>query len=353
MQNRSKTIAQLFSELNLLTNRLHCLESMAIETEHSDQVQVILNTLLSTSLKKIPLNTILEEFINQLTSISWLTPESRGGIFLVNNEAGVLELKTCRTFPSAALKGCSRVPLGKCLCGRVALSGECMFVDRIDERHEKLYPNTTPHGHYCVPITSGENRVIGVIMLYLKEGHCRNATEEAFLTTVAHTLAGTIEFKKVEEALIERSRELVIKNRDAEEANTALKILLKRRDVDKKELKSNIMLNIEALIEPHMAWLKNSSLTSKQRAHLELLESNIFDITSSFANKLSYRFAKLTPIELQVASFVKQGKGTKEISAFLNISHHTVSVHRRNIRKKLGLKNKKINLRTHLLSIPE
>jgi DNA-binding NarL/FixJ family response regulator len=68
-----------------------------------------------------------------------------------------------------------------------------------------------------------------------------------------------------------------------------------------------------------------------------------------FPDELPARYADLTPSEIRIVSFVRKGKTTKEISAELDLSDHTVMWHRKNIRKKLNLLNKKENLVTHLL----
>jgi len=66
---------------------------------------------------------------------------------------------------------------------------------------------------------------------------------------------------------------------------------------------------------------------------------------------VSSQYINLTRREIEVAGFVKEGKETKDIAEAMNLSKRTVDVHRDNIRKKLGIKNKKINLRTHLKSL--
>ncbi len=159
------------------------------------------------------------------------------------------------------------------------------------------------------------------------------------------------ERRRAEQALKKRGKALKINTRNLKEVNTALRVLLKRRDDDKKELEEKVLFNVKELIVPYLEKLKTSELNERQRVFADVLESNIKDIISPFSQKLSYWYLKLTPTEIQVANLVKHGKTTKEIAGFLNLSSHTIEFHRKNIRGKIGIKNKKANLRTHLLSI--
>jgi len=157
--------------------------------------------------------------------------------------------------------------------------------------------------------------------------------------------------KLVEETLRERELELELQKKNLEEANTALRVLLKRREEDRGELEEKVLLNVKELVNPYLNRLKNTSLDPQQRAHLELIKSNLTDIISPFLHQLSSKYLNLTPREIEVATLVKEGKATKEIAEMLNLSMNAVDFHRKNIRQKLGLKNKKANLRTHLLSL--
>jgi DNA-binding CsgD family transcriptional regulator len=158
------------------------------------------------------------------------------------------------------------------------------------------------------------------------------------------------ELKQAEQALKKREKELEIKTGILKETNTALNVLLKRRDQDKAELEERVLLNMRELVAPYFEKLKRSGLDDRQMAYAEILESNLNDIISPFTRTLSSKYLSLTPTEIQVANLIKQGKSTKEIADFLNISSSTICFHRENVREKIGIKNKKANLRTHLQS---
>jgi PAS domain S-box-containing protein len=170
------------------------------ETQRNYDIQTTLNALLHTSLLDISLEDQLERVLNHILSIPWLALESRGGIFLVEDEPEVLVMKAQRGLATPLQTACARLPFGQCLCGRAALTREMQFADCINDRHETRYEGIAPHGHYCVPILFA-GKVLGVINMYVKEGHRRDQREEEFLTAVANTLAGMIKRKRAEEAL--------------------------------------------------------------------------------------------------------------------------------------------------------
>jgi DNA-binding CsgD family transcriptional regulator len=159
--------------------------------------------------------------------------------------------------------------------------------------------------------------------------------------------------KLAEEALKEHEQELEQKTRHLEEVNTALKVLLQQREKDKSELESKVLNNINVLISPYVAKLKGKSLKSAEKALVDTIDTNLQDIVSPLLQRLANAQIILTPQEIQVAALVKEGKSTKEIADILTVSETTVSFHRKNLRKKLGLNNTRKNLRAHLLSLSD
>lgn len=161
------------------------------------------------------------------------------------------------------------------------------------------------------------------------------------------------ERKRAEKALKKREKELQSQSDHLEEVNTALRVLLKQREEDKKELGKIVLQNVQELVNPYLYRFINGRMGTEQKTLARIIETNINNIVSPFVDKLSSGMAKLTPVEIRVASLVKEGKTNKEIADILLVSKNTILFHRHNIRGKLGIKNKKINLRSHLMSMGE
>ncbi len=155
---------------------------------------------------------------------------------------------------------------------------------------------------------------------------------------------------RVERELKRREIELEEKASDLEETNTALKVLLKRREKDKVELEKKVLCSVKELITPNFNKLKNSNLNHTQKNLIGIIESNLRDIISPFLPGISEKLLEFTHIEIQVANYIRQGKTTKEIAVLLHLANKTIDFHRDNIRRKLGIKHSKINLRTYQLS---
>ncbi len=158
--------------------------------------------------------------------------------------------------------------------------------------------------------------------------------------------------RKLAEEELRRSRdEIEVKVAELEEFNAALRVLTRQRERDKKELEDRIAVNIQELITPSIEQLKKISLDQKARTCLDLLESNLREITGPFLQNLRSKYHNLTFVEIQVANLIKEGRSSKEIAESLHISRSTVDSHRNNIRRKLELRKTKTNLRTYLLSL--
>ena len=148
-----------------------------------------------------------------------------------------------------------------------------------------------------------------------------------------------------------RTKELELKKKGLEELNEAMEVLLKKKEEDKIELENNVLANVKMLISPYFEKMKKTKLDDQQKAFLDIIESNINEIISPFSRKMSIKELNLTPTEIQIVNLIIQGASSKKIGKIMNISPRTVDTHRKNVRKKIGLDQKRANLRSYLLSL--
>jgi len=173
---------------------------------------------------------------------------------------------------------------------------------------------------------------------------------EACLLSV---LVDVSDLKQTQEKLAAINQELELRSMELSETNAALKVLLKQRDEDKKDLESRVWHNIKKMIMPHLFNLRQSGLNNTQQAHLDVVVGRLGDIASGLGQKLGYHAYGLTARELEIVGHIVEGKTNKDIADILCISVHSVESHRFSIRKKLGLLGKKKNLRAHLLALSQ
>lgn len=157
-------------------------------------------------------------------------------------------------------------------------------------------------------------------------------------------------YDELENQVKERTTALIDSQQALQRANTALKVLLEQKEESRAILEKTIVNNVKDLVQPVISRLDQSNLTEQQRGYIDLLIASLDQVTQPLVRKSPLQYANLTPTEVQVAGMIKCGKTTKEISRLMNIGVSTVDFHRNNIRSKLDLKKKKVNLQTFLRS---
>ncbi len=160
----------------------------------------VLYEILRLSLEPLELPLLLEKTLDLLFRVPWLGLEPRGAVLLQEGDDRVLRVAAQRGLPEGAAETCAEVPIGTCLCGQAALRRRLIFKQCVDAEHSLRYEGITPHGHYTVPITSGDD-LLGVLRLYVVDGHRHRVDDEDFLTSVAQVLAGIISRRRTEDEL--------------------------------------------------------------------------------------------------------------------------------------------------------
>ncbi|MCG6911756.1 MAG: LuxR C-terminal-related transcriptional regulator [Deltaproteobacteria bacterium] len=159
--------------------------------------------------------------------------------------------------------------------------------------------------------------------------------------------------KLTEEALKKSQEALIDQKQSLEEANIAMKVLLKQREEDRLDLERKVLNNVKDLVLPYVEKLKNARLKAKDRTLVEIVDRHLQDIISPLLQRLANASLILTPQEMQVATLVKDGRTSQEIADILNVAETTINFHRKNLRIKFGLRNKRTNLRSYLLSLSQ
>ncbi|MCE5250367.1 PAS domain S-box protein [bacterium] len=151
--------------------------------------------------------------------------------------------------------------------------------------------------------------------------------------------------KQAEEALKISEAKLREQKTELEQKNIALREIIGHIEIEKNTIKDDVITNVNEILIP---FLNKLTLEGESNEYFILFRHMLENLTSSFGRKISEDTLKLTPREIEITALIESGLTTKEISKILNISAQTVEKHRKNIRKKLNITHKNVNLTTFL-----
>ncbi|MFK7826117.1 MAG: LuxR C-terminal-related transcriptional regulator [Oligoflexales bacterium] len=127
----------------------------------------------------------------------------------------------------------------------------------------------------------------------------------------------------------------------------ALNGVLEHLNDEKLKTLQKIKENLEVSIFPLLGQIMK--VYPKDDKYLQVLKQNLENIAKPIFDETRNWKSKLTSKEMQICTLIKQGFVIKEIAPCLHLSPRTVEKHRENIRKKLGLTDRKMSLNAYLI----
>jgi PAS domain S-box-containing protein len=161
------------------------------------------------------------------------------------------------------------------------------------------------------------------------------------------TVRDITERKKAEEEFRKTSAQLQAKHQELLQKNAALSEILDHIEEQREDYKRRICREIEQAVMPLLRRVRLGAKATAARK-FEQLEEDLKTILSRDIDVLRDLLTKLSPRELEICELIKEGRTSKEISDALNLALTTVHTHRQQIRRKLGIATKGINLSTFL-----
>jgi PAS domain S-box-containing protein len=133
-----------------------------------------------------------------------------------------------------------------------------------------------------------------------------------------------------------------------EEVNITLRTVLRTIDKERQDVQDQISQRIKKVLLPSLDKIRDTNARPVHKAYFDVLRDELINLSNGFGTEDDARLLKLTPTEMKICQFIQAGSTNKDIADSLGLSVETVQTHRKNIRGKLGLRGKDINLYTFL-----
>jgi FixJ family two-component response regulator len=294
--------------------------------------------------------TIRDAFSKILETICTALEWDIGEIWIIDQQENILRNAEIWHIPSFKIPEFKAItkqitfPLQIGLPGRVWECAKPLWIEDVVRDTNFLRASVATkegvHAAFGFPILSG-SKVLGTINFFSHELKNPDKYLLNMMSAIGTQIGLFIKRKQAEELLY-------VQKKDLENKNIALGEVLGQIELEKKQIKDNVIANAENLLLPIIQKLR---LKGESRKYVQILKKNLQELTSSFGTKLTNKKAKLTSREIEICDMVKNGLTSKEIASLLNINLRTTEKHRANIRNKLGIIKKDISLTSFLKTL--
>lgn len=146
-------------------------------------------------------------------------------------------------------------------------------------------------------------------------------------------------------------RDLARSRRQVADMDTALKHVLRNVEEERQELKDGLVQQVREEVLPTVERIVQEDSHLVRQAYRSALEERIADMAEAPSDTAAL-FALLTPREMDICRLIQQSWQGRAIAEQLGISFETLQTHRKNIRRKLGLKGGPVALSAFLQQHP-
>lgn len=129
--------------------------------------------------------------------------------------------------------------------------------------------------------------------------------------------------------------------------DAAIDELLNKYSSLRHDLEAVIHENLVQVIHPLLARLE-LTVPKQGRVLLDMLRQAIDNLAHDYGARSRKDLSCLSRKEIEVSNMIRYGLTSKEMAQLMKVSPQTVETHRKNIRRKLGLRGKDTNLSTYL-----
>lgn len=172
----------------------------------------------------------------------------------------------------------------------------------------------------------------------------------AIRTDITDQVESELKYQAANNRLKQLTDKLKLERLALNRKNIALNELISVIEEDKQKIYQNLSGYFDSILFPILDQLTIHS-KKEAKSYFDFFKRALTDATKYFEHHQVILDSRFSPKEIQICNWIRKGSTVKEISAFYNLSPRTIEKHRENIRKKLGLTDKKINLSTYLANL--